>query len=234
MHSQNSFITLTYRDEELTWGHERPTLVPTDLQLFWKRLRKKYGNGIRYFACGEYGERFGRPHYHACVFGLDFEDKVFYKNSPSGDKVYRSNSLSDLWPYGDNAIGDVSFESAAYVARYIMAKKLGDTESYYTEQSIEPEFVRMSRRPGIGSSYLQKWKRDIFPSDSIIIRGVECQAPKYYLSQYEKMEPIKFLRVKNKRKNKQNENASQNTAYQLRIRQIVKISRIKALTRSLE
>jgi len=233
MHSQNSFITLTYRDEELTWGVERPTLVPVDLQLFWKRLRKKYGNGIRYFACGEYGERFSRPHYHACIFGLDFEDKK-YISTENGNKIYRSDALSDLWPYGNNVIGDVSFESAAYVARYIMAKKLGETESYYSEQSIEPEFVRMSRRPGIGSTYLQKWKRDIFPSDSIVIRGVECQAPKYYLSQYEQMEPIKFLRVKNKRKNKQKQNALNNTAYQLRIRQIVKISRIKALTRPIE
>lgn len=233
LHQENSFVTLTYRDEELTWGDQRPTLVPRDLQLFMKRLRKKYGSGIRFFACGEYGERYGRPHYHACLFGVDFQDKKLL-STKNGNKIYRSDSLSSLWPHGDNAIGDVTFDSAAYVARYIMAKKLGETESYYAEQSIEPEFVRMSRKPGIASNWLKKWKRDVFPSDNLVIRGIQCQPPKYYLSQYEISDPVKYLRVKAKRKNKQNENASNNTSYQLRIRRIVKESRIKLLTRNLE
>jgi len=233
MHKENCFITLTYKNEDLTWGLERPTLVPRDLQLFMKRLRKNHGTGIRFFACGEYGERFGRPHYHACLFGFDFKDKKYY-DSKNGIETYTSDNLRRLWPHGDNVIGAVTFDSAAYVARYIMAKKLGNTSSYYSEQSIEPEFVRMSRKPGIGSSFFNKWKMDIFPKDHVIINGLECQAPKYYTSLYEKQEPVKYLRIKAKRKNNQQKNAINNTPHQLRIRETVKISRIKTLTRNLD
>jgi len=108
-HKCNSFVTLTYRDNDLPMGNMEATLVPDDLMLFWKRLRKEYGNGIRYFACGEYGERTRRPHYHACIFGVDFKDRKVF--STKGDfTLYTSDTLDSIWGYGHCIIGDVSFE----------------------------------------------------------------------------------------------------------------------------
>lgn len=131
IHEQNCFITLTYDDEHLP---NPPSLDLSHFQLFMKRLRKRFGNGIRFFHCGEYGEKYGRPHYHACLFGFDFSDRVFY-TSRNGVKLFTSQVLSELWPYGFSSVGDVTFESAAYVARYVM-KKVGGKD----KDKIVPRF----------------------------------------------------------------------------------------------
>lgn len=119
LHEFNSFITLTYAPKHLPPGG---TLVLKHWQQFMYRLRKKYGKGIRFFHCGEYGEKLGRPHYHAILFGLDFADKTKWKMR-RGYQTWRSKSLEKLWPFGHSEIGSVTFESAAYVARYILKKK---------------------------------------------------------------------------------------------------------------
>jgi hypothetical protein len=130
MHPKNCFITLTYNNEHLP---SDGSLNYEVFQLFMKRLRKKYGKGIRFYMCGEYGDKLGRPHFHACLFGHDFADKKLWKTTDSKSKLYRSAELEKLWPYGFSSVGDVTFESAAYVARYIMKKVSGDaSESHYT------------------------------------------------------------------------------------------------------
>jgi len=93
LHKNNSFITLTYNDKNLP---KYKTLQKKHFQLFMKRLRKKYGSNIRFFHCGEYGDKYQRPHYHACIFGHDFKDKqlLFTKR---GSKTYVSQSLNKLW-----------------------------------------------------------------------------------------------------------------------------------------
>ena len=115
LHADNCFITLTYADNPIT-------LRDKDLTNFWKRLRQKLGvKSLRYFACGEYGEQFSRPHYHACVFGwrpCDLE-LLSVRDSIS---LYKSRFLSDTWGLGHVTVGDVTFESAAYVARYVLKK----------------------------------------------------------------------------------------------------------------
>jgi len=147
----NSYVTLTYNDKNLTYGHNQATLVPKDLQLFLKRLRKKTGKKISYYACGEYGDATKRPHYHLCIFGYDFPDKI-HVETKRDFKLYESRLLSGLWKAGIHRIGEVTFESAAYVARYIMKKQKGATKKIYSDLGIEPEFARMSLKPGIGAS----------------------------------------------------------------------------------
>ena len=115
----NIFITLTYDNEHLP---EHNTLVKKDFQDFMKRLRKKKKastkNPIRFFHCGEYGEQFGRPHYHAILFNTNFRDRETL-NAKGTKGLTTSETLNKLWGKGHTSIGDVTFESAAYVAGYV-------------------------------------------------------------------------------------------------------------------
>ena len=130
LYDRNAFITLTYDDSHLPPGG---SLSYPDFQRFMKRLRRRIGSKVRFYAGGEYGEQGTiRPHFHACLFGYDFPDKVFFKRSASGDKLYTSKLLESLWPYGISSVGDVTFQSAAYIARYCVAKRTGDAaKSWY-------------------------------------------------------------------------------------------------------
>jgi len=174
LHSQNSFLTLTYADEKLPADG---SLVVKHHQDFMKRLRKHLSQErkdpcpchkgtdtkVRFFHCGEYGETYGRPHYHTLLFGHDFEDKVLEFTTPRGDEVFTSKTLGELWTHGLSKIGSVTFESAAYVARYITKKVTGDdAEKYY--EGRKPEYVTMSRRPGIAHSWFEKFKSDVSPT----------------------------------------------------------------------
>ena len=185
LHDRNCFLTLTYDDYHVPLDG---SLNKAHFQNFMKRLRKKYGVGIRYFHCGEYGEKFQRPHYHAIIFNHDFSDKYLW-SSKLGNDLYRSESLEGLWPYGHSSIGDVTFESAAYVARYITKKITGkEAEQHYEYcnkltgeiTQRQPEYVTMSRRPGIAKGWFDKYTTDVYPSDNIVIRGKKMKPPKYY------------------------------------------------------
>lgn len=121
-HERNCFVTLTYDDKHLPADR---SLKLRHFQNFMKKLRKKYGAGIRFFHCGEYGEKFRRPHYHALIFNHDFDDKILWSKN-RGSPLYISESLDSLWEFGFATIGDVTFESAAYVARYITKKVNGE------------------------------------------------------------------------------------------------------------
>lgn len=235
-HENNCFLTLTYRPDELVYGgNETGTLVPRHLTLFWKRLRKEYGDGIKYFACGEYGEQYHRPHYHAAVFGIDFKDKKQHSVTESGHHTFSSDSLNRIWSHGDCLIGSLTFESAAYVARYIMGKKLGEEATYYEQQGIEPEFVRMSRRPGIGSAWYDNFSSDLFPHGYAIIRGgIKSNIPRYYNNRYEKDNPEGYKKLKEMRKDLMALKWRESTPHRLRVRERVKKAQIKTLTRSLE
>lgn len=136
LHEDNCFLTLTYRDNVCP-----PFLRRNDLKEFFKKLRNR-GVTFRYLACGEFGSRTHRPHYHAIIFGYKPDDLVFYKKSGE-NSLYISQWLTDLWSYGYVIVGDVSYESAGYVARYT-TKKIGDDGS----------FIMMSNRPGLARDYL--------------------------------------------------------------------------------
>lgn len=235
MHEQNSFITLTYKDEHLVYGGQSyGILYPRHLELFWKRLRKHLRKPIRYFACGEYGDTTNRPHYHACLFGHDFEDKTLY-SSKNGINLYSSHTLDYLWGLGDCRIGDVNYETAAYVARYIMKKKLGQAGEQYKAEGVEPEFVRMSRRPGIGSTWLDKFQDDVYPHDYAVIRnGIKVKPPKFYNLKYFKSHPLDEEDIKERRKLESYERWRNNTPQKLALRERAKIKQLKTLTRKLE
>lgn len=175
MWEENCFLTLTYDDDHLPLDG---SLRLEDFQLFMKRLRKSRDEKVRYYHCGEYGERFGRPHYHALLFNCDFDDKRLFSER-NGQKVYSSEVLSKLWPFGFSVIGEVTFESAAYVARYVMKKVTGEKAgAHYGNR--RPEYTTMSRRPGIGKSWFDKYRSDVFPVDRVFARGVSSRPPRYY------------------------------------------------------
>ena len=152
LYDDNCFITLTYRDADLPADM---SLNLKHFQKFMKRLRKRFGSGIRFYHCGEYGTLLGRPHYHACIFNFDFPDKKLF-TIRDGINLYTSQALDELWPYGFSTIGSVTFESAAYTARYIMKKINGDAAKDHYEyvnpstgeiSLRKPEYTTMSRLP---------------------------------------------------------------------------------------
>jgi hypothetical protein len=139
MHERNCFITLTYDDVHLP---EDGSVHLEDFQLFMKRLRKKYGCSIRFFHCGEYGEKLSRPHYHAILFGFDFEDKESFRRN-KGSNYFISQSLASLWPFGFHVIADCNFSTIYYTTKYCLKKVVGKrADEHY--QGRKPEYVTMS------------------------------------------------------------------------------------------
>lgn len=239
-HEKNCFITLTYDNTHLP---SDGSLHYKDFQLFIKRLRKKFGNSrIRYYMAGEYGENFGRPHFHACIFGHDFHDKKLWKRSPSGSMLYRSDDLETLWPFGYSSIGDVNFESAAYVARYIMKKVTGhNAKNHYTETDQEtgeitnrkPEFNKMSLKPGIGYEWYSKYKNDVYPHDYVIIKGKKVKPPKFYDKKYKSDYPYEFDEILYKREINGKLNSEDNTVERLIVKEKVQNAKLQKLKRNL-
>lgn len=235
LHKDNCFITLTFSPEALAARDNPMSVDVRDFQLFMKRLRKRFGSGIRFYHCGEYGEKNGRPHYHACLFGFDFPDKTLWKVA-NGNRLYISQSLQELWPYGFSTIGEVTFESAAYVARYIMKKVNGQMADnhYYdreTGEIIRPEYTTMSRRPGIGQGWLKKYESDVYPHDYVIINGVKCKPPRYYDGVLQASRPYEFDEIKENRLTRSERYADNNTTERLRVRESIQKARLKLLPR---
>lgn len=196
MYDQNCFLTLTYDVAHLP---DDESLHKEDLQKFWKRLRKSLpGIKIRYFACGEYGSKLSRPHYHAIVFNFWPSDAKLW-NIRRGTELFVSPSVAKLWPFGFHSIGHVTFESAAYVARYVLKKVNGSQADFYYD-GLEPEYVCMSRKPGIAYDWIRKFSGDVYPQDYIVIRDkFKCRPPKYYDLVYDRDLNGDLEYIKNKR-----------------------------------
>lgn len=238
-YDNNCFITLTYNDLHL----------PRDLSLnldhfqrFMKRLRFKYGANIRFFHCGEYGEKYGRPHYHACLFNFDFKDKTLWTIN-NGHRLYVSEELNALWPYGFATIGEVTFESAAYVARYIMKKMTGpmaaDHYSRLDETTgeiyqLKPEYTTMSRRPGIGKVWFDKYKSDVYPHDYVVLKGKKMRPPRFYDTLFEREYPSDMDKLKASRVREGKKNVDEQTPERLNTREEVKLLQIKNLKRNVD
>lgn len=230
LHSTNSFITLTYSDD----------FLPSDLSLdkshfqnFMKRLRfANPDKKIRFYACGEYGENLSRPHYHAIIFNHDFTPRVHH-STRGGHRLYVSDELSKLWPHGFHYIGEVNFDSAAYVARYI-TKKIGGDLAAEHYQGRMPEFSLMSLKPGIGLEWFKKYHKDLFPTDFMIHNGVKNSVPRYFDNLLERLNPALLAKIKSKRKKAQLTNADNSTLRRLQVRHTVKLSQTKTLHRHME
>jgi len=203
LHDRSCFLTLTYADPSLPrLPNGTPTLVLKDVQLFLKRLRKHFApHRLRFFQCGEYGELTQRPHHHMILFGEDFcKDREPVSQSRSGFPQYESPLLNSLWPHGHSTISEVSFESAAYVARYCL-KKITGTGKQFHYSGRKPEFITMSRNPGIASAFFEEFLTDIYPHDEIVPGPGRPASlpPKYFDKLLEKVDPAMYERVKKKR-----------------------------------
>lgn len=239
LYENNCFLTLTYNDENLPKDN---SLQIEDFQKFMKRLRKAKGKNIRFFHCGEYGENFGRPHYHALIFNYDFKDKKKWKIN-NGQTLYISEDLQKLWTLGHSSIGDVTFESAAYVARYIMKKMSGEqalhhynTIDYTTGEILaerRPEYVTMSRRPGVGKLWLEKYQTDVFPDDFVVVNGKKMKPPKYYSAQLESSDPDAYHWIKISRKLAAEQHEENNTRERLDVREYIQKEKLNQLKRNL-
>jgi hypothetical protein len=205
LHQAAWFLTLTYSDERIP---EHGSLNPSDLRNFFKAVRRDYPPGsVRYYACGEYGERTQRPHYHAVLFGADFLDKCAVPRA-SRDPVWRSPTLERYWPHGLSEFGNVSRASAAYVAGYVRKKvlKRQDPEAYTRVVpdtgelvELEPEFSRMSLRPAIGRRWIERYWQDVYPRDFVVQEGKEYKPPRYYDKWMDEHHPEVMMQVREKR-----------------------------------
>lgn len=180
MHGESSFITLTYDEKSLPRVSGKPTLSKDDCQLFMKRLRKELEpKRIRFFLCGEYGEKMGRPHYHAIIFGEGFSDKKPLLGQSGEFTRWTSETLTRVWGKGRTEGGDVSFDSAMYVANYATKKITGkDAKLHYSGRV--PEFLLMSRKPGIGRKWIDAYIAEVYATDSVVVRGFPTRPPRYY------------------------------------------------------
>lgn len=182
LYDRNTVVTLTYAEGE----SEKLDLCRSDFQKFMKRLRRRYGK-IRYYMCGEYGSKGKRPHYHAVLFGFDFNDKYLFKKSKKGTDVYRSPSLESLWTLGFSSITTVAPESLEYLTKdFQKLLPLNDQRTL--------PFNGMSLKPGIGAGALSLRS---LQSGKIYHNGKYSGLPRYYKKLFERYYPDEFIRYQN-------------------------------------
>ena len=221
------FITLTYDDEHLplfekmtytdkdgyihefendgTWNG---SLQPEDVTRFIKTLRKHFERqgitDIKYFYCGEYGETTKRPHYHMILFGAPLNIYDFYDfHIDKRHKMHwKSKEIERWWGKGMIDLAEVEWSSCAYVARYCMKKiDLENDPIQYAQQGKYKEFVRMSRRPGIGVRHFQEHMEEIYEHDEVIqktVKGVTSsfKPPKAFDQRFKDLYPEWWEEIK--------------------------------------
>lgn len=241
LHDVSTFANLTL-DEE----HYQPSLDHRHFQLLMKRVRHaRPGTQISYYMSGEYGEQYKRPHYHAILFGVNFPDQQYYGKSPSGHDLYTSKELDQLWQLGQCKIGQVTFESAAYVARYVMKKMNGEkakAENTYKrvdpdtgeEIEVQPEYSRMSLRPAIGKRWIEKYHPEVYPNDHVISRGHPAKPPRYYDLYLKRTQPQLHEEVTLRRKAEALTRSEDNTPERLEVKEAVTLAGLRLKKRNLE
>lgn len=166
-HDKNCFLTLTYA--------EAPPegVVKRDLQLFFKRLRRALGaeHPIRYFACGEYGKKGLRPHYHVLIFGWSPDDLEFFQTTSKNERLYRSSFIESLWPLGFSSVGELTYNSCKYSSLYLQ-------KFNRVPEGANKPFRLMSLKPGIGFEFITP---RLLESRGIYYRGVKYPIPRYFL-----------------------------------------------------
>ena len=210
------FVTLTYDNDHIPWCYFNEngfplygTVCKSDCQLFMKRLRDHFNDlCIRFYLAAEYGEsETRRPHYHAILFGIGLDDldniSVFGRNE-LGQPYYISPELTKIWKQGHVLVCNVSWQTCAYVSRYVTKKMKGlDKDINYLKYGQLPEFALMSRKPGIGSKYLELHP-DILDLSYINIstdeKGLKIAIPEYYLQKLKLTDEKKYDKIKEDRK----------------------------------
>lgn len=239
MHRQNSFITLTYDEKHL------PKNGSVDIQE-WKRfaarLRQEIGP-FRFIHVGEYGAENLRPHYHALIFGHNFEGTraIWQEDQQTGRRSYRSPVLAKLWPKGFHDIQDLTKEAANYVCQYAVKKIYGtsveaDERREKRYQRVDPttgevwqvaeETWTMSLKPGIGATWIDKYQTDVFPNDHVVLNGKEYKPPRYYLDRLKKANTKLYEEIKAKRTEKAKEKVEENQPIRRRARAAITKARL--------
>ena len=260
------FLTLTYNQKSLPLDL---SLQKSHFQKFIRALRDKYRKTnpiIRYFMCGEYGEAtqenafIARPHYHAIIFNFRFPDEKFLYEK-HGNRVHTSAICNELWGRGDTEYGDVSMQSAAYVARYVLKKqnqhqsRQKDRETGLTHyQCIHPftgdlceripEYTKMSLKPGIGSDWYKKFKKDIYPSGQMYLghspdaakhsKPIYVKAPRYFDKLLERERPDMMEAVTEKRIQYAKDHAANFSFNRRQAKEKITAQRVEKLKRKLQ
>lgn len=223
-HDANSFVTLTY-DEQ----HHQPSLDYSHFQDFIRRIRRS--RPARFFAAGEYGENTKRPHWHALLFGVHFNDLY-----PVGNNLYGSKELEKLWPWGFSSVGEVNETTAAYVASYCIKKATGRLAAIRYSRvnlatgeifQVAPEMARMSLKPGIGAKYFEKYKREIYYArDGIVSKGGQTlKPPRYYDKLLIKQDQKQYTQIETDRQLEAITRRDDNTPERLKAKEIVAIAK---------
>ena len=238
LYEDNCFVTLTFDDENLA---KHCKLTPRGYSLdrkhpqnFMKRLRQEFSNKkIRSYYCGEYGDLSGRPHYHVCLFNHDWSDKKLYKSKDSY-VYYNSDCLNKLWPFGHAVTTDLTFDSAAYVARYCMQKVVGAIADDHYGGRV-PEFGQASLKPGIAKGWLEQFGySDCFDHDCVVTNGVKNKPPRYYDKFLESVNSSVFALNKERREALAQLKAFNSTSDRLAVREVCKEAQISSLKRGLD
>lgn len=238
LYDSNLFLTLDYAPEHLP---KSLSLEYSDFQGFMRRLRKvvhgvtEAPNGkrpIRFFCSGEYGEQYGRPHWHAILFNAHFSDSVRYVNGTS-----RSSLAESLWKFGRVVIGEVTPESAAYVAGYTLSKVYGHAAAEHYEDVVNVQtgevssrrapFCAMSLKPGIGAWWYEKYGGDLFPHDYAVSDGRRYKVPSYYWRKFQEGgDPLTVEDVANGRYEKALERKEDSTERRRSDREVVALAKV--------
>lgn len=239
LHESNAFVTLTYDDAHLPY---RSSLDYSHFQKFMKRLRKRMRVQCSFVVAGEYGDLNWRPHWHALLFGVNFSDSVPMRMLRAHESLRRSPLLEELWPFGHSSIGDVNFETAAYVGRYCTKKITGQlAESHYRRidqdtgeiYHLTPEMLRCSNRRPIGKGWFERFRSDVYPHDYVVVRGKEMKPPKYYDTLLDREFPDVLEDVKFQREIDALENGLDNTFQRLQVKQQVVTAGLAQFRRNL-
>lgn len=210
-----------------------------------KSLRKLHnkanpGKKIRYYMAGEYGEDNARPHFHACLFGIDFTDKYPWRKNHQGDILYRSPTIEKIWHKGAVELGTVTLQSAGYVARYVLKKITGQHASTHYQRTdpatgelytLPPEYNRMSLKPGIGANWFHQYKTDVYNGRNYLIHeGAKMAPPRYYHTLLERENKPAADAIKASRQHFERTRAPQNGT----AREQIQKAAIRSLQRSLK
>lgn len=178
-HDDNCFITLTYDDNNLP----SYLVVKEYFQKFMKRLRKKLHKKVRYMVSHEYGGRTGRPHHHAIIFGWNPDNQQKLPiNTPSGEPLFSSPELDELWKHGFHSIGTANEKTAYYIASYSLKSSNHTVTNPSTGELVKvTDSMDTSKRPAIGHNYFLRNKQQLIDSKSPI--------PRYYKKLLERHDP---------------------------------------------
>lgn len=240
-HDSSCAVTLTFRDDNYPLDG---SFTKAMAQKFMERLRnsqKAEGLGkVRFYLSTEYAPITGRAHAHAIVYGEDFsQDRMFYKMAKNKTPLWKSERLHEIWPHGDCVIGTVTMGTCKYVAGYIIGKKIGPpADEHYTRPhpltgelvKVEPEFSLMSRRPGIGAAYVEKYGDQLVGGDDfVVIDDQKLPVPSYYSRRIERKAASVAERIRRKRKlaAAQPKAKAERTPERLAVREEVRLRRIQ-------